>query len=149
MKEISSDNNFSQKLMFPISLDYDKSEIRILNEVRDQLIHLGFSFSNFDENNIELDGIHPSFNHDSINLLFEELIENNILDYKESSTSLNDYLSKLMAKSKSINKKISLNDFEQEEFINELFACREPSFCPDLKKTYHTFDLNNLKKLFQ
>ena len=105
LKEISSDNNFSQKLMFPISLDYDKSEIRILNEVRDQLIHLGFSFSNFDENNIELDGIHPSFNHDSINLLFEELIENNILDYKESSTSLNDYLSKLMAKSKSINKR--------------------------------------------
>ena len=49
-----------------------------------------------------------------------------------------------MAKSKSINKKISLNDFEQEEFINELFACREPSFCPDLNKTYHTFDLNNL-----
>ncbi len=149
LKEISSDNNFSQKLMFPISLDYDKSEIRILNEVRDQLIHLGFSFSNFDENNIELDGIHPSFNHDSINLLFEELIENNILDYKESSTSLNDYLSKLMAKSKSINKKISLNDFEQEELINELFACRESSFCPDSKKTYHTFDLNDLKKLFQ
>ena len=68
---------------------------------------------------------------------------------KSHQQVLNDYLSKLMAKSKSINKKISLNDFEQEEFINELFACREPSFCPDSKKTYHTFDLNNLKKLFQ
>ena len=54
-----------------------------------------------------------------------------------------------MAKSKSINKKISMNDLEQEEFINELFACRESSFCPDSKKTYHTFDLNHLKKLFQ
>ena len=44
-----------------------------------------------------------------------------------------------MAKSKSINKKISLNDFEQEEFINELFACREPSFCLIQRK--HTIHL--------
>ena len=83
-----------------------------------------------------------------MNLLFEELIENNILNYKESSTSLNDYLSKLMAKSKSINKKTSMNDLEHEELINGLFACRESSFCPDLKKTYHTFDLNHLKNFF-
>ena len=148
LKEISGNNNFSQKLLFPIKLDYDKSELRVLSSIKNQLIHLGFSFLKFNENELEIDGIHPSFNHDLINLLFEELIENQILDFKKSSTSLNDYLSKLMAKSKSLSKKNNSNKFEQEELINQLFACTESGFCPDNKKVFHTIDSNYLKKMF-
>ncbi len=149
LKEISNNNNFSQKLMFPIRLDYNKSELRILSSVKDQLIHLGFSFSVFDINKLELDGVHPSFDHDLIDLLFEELLENQILNYKKTSSSLNDYLSKLMAKSKSLLKKIKSSRLEQEELINQLFACAESSLCPDKKKIFHTIDLDYLKKIFK
>ena len=149
LKEISNNNNFSQKLMFPIRLDYNKSELRILSSVKDQLTHLGFSFSVFDINKLELDGVHPSFDHDLIDLLFEELLENQILNYKKTSSSLNDYLSKLMAKSKSLLKKTKSSKLEQEELINQLFACAESSLCPDKKKIFHTIDLDYLKKIFK
>ena len=149
LKEISSNNNFSQKLMFPIRLGYNKSELRILRSVKDQLTHLGFSFSVFDSNKLELDGVHPSFDHDLIDLLFEELLENQILNYKKTSSSLNDYLSKLMAKSKSLLKKTKSSKFEQEELINQLFACTESSVCPDKKKIFHTIDLDYFKKIFK
>ncbi len=149
LKEISNNNNFSQKLMFPIRLDYNKSELRILSSVKDQLIHLGFSFSVFDINKLELDGVHPSFDHHLIDLLFEELLENQILNYKKTSSSLNDYLSKLMAKSKSLLKKTKSSKLEQEELINQLFACAESSLCPDKKKIFHTIDLDYLKKIFK
>ncbi len=33
----------------------------------------------FNINKLELDGVHPSFDHDLIDLLFEELLENQIL----------------------------------------------------------------------
>ena len=149
LKEISNNNNFSQKLMFPIRLDYNKSELRILSSVKDQLTHLGFSFSVFNINKLELDGVHPSFDHDLIDLLFEELLENQILNYKKTSSSLNDYLSKLMAKSKSLLKKTKSSKLEQEELINQLFACAESSLCPDKKKIFHTIDLDYLKKIFK
>ena len=149
LKEISNNYNFSQKLMFPIRLDYNKSELRILSSVKDQLTHLGFSFSVFNINKLELDGVHPSFDHDLIDLLFEELLENQILNYKKTSSSLNDYLSKLMAKSKSLLKKTKSSKLEQEELINQLFACAESSLCPDKKKIFHTIDLDYLKKIFK
>ena len=149
LKEISNNNNFSQKLMFPIKLDYNKSELRILSSVKDQLTHLGFSFSVFDINKLELDGVHPSFDHDLINLLFEELLENQILNYKKTSSSLNDYLSKIMAKSKSLSNKTKSSKLEQEELINQLFACAESRHCPEKKKIFHTIDLDYLKKIFK
>ena len=88
-------------------------------------------------------------NIDLINLLFEELLENQILNYKKTSSSLNDYLSKIMAKSKSLSKKTKSSKLEQEELINQLFACAESRHCPEKKKIFHTIDLDYLKKIFK
>ena len=54
-----------------------------------------------------------------------------------------------MAKSKSLLKKTKSSKLEQEELINQLFACAESSLCPDKKKIFHTIDLDYLKKIFK
>ena len=46
-------------------------------------------------------------------------------------------------------KKTKSSKLEQEELINQLFACSESSLCPEKKKIFHTIDLDYLKKIFK
>ena len=102
LKELSFANNSSQGLIFPIKLDLNSEEIRLLRSVKKSLIHLGFNFSKFNINEIEVSAIHPIFSEDQIDMIFRELIDNEILDYKKNSASLNDYMAKILSKCSSI-----------------------------------------------
>ncbi len=61
LMEISEGNNSSQTLIFPIKIDLNSQEIRLLSDMRKSLVNLGFSFNKFDENQIEVSAIHPVF----------------------------------------------------------------------------------------
>ena len=149
LTEISSEHNNSQKLMFPIVLNFDREELAILNEIKIQLSHIGFDFLTFGEEKIEINGINPLFETEKINLLFNEFIENKILEVPSSSSSINDHLAILMAKSKSSKSKSILNYSEQEELVNQLFACKKPELCPNGKITFHTLTNDVIEKFFK
>ena len=74
MKELSQDNNLSQTLIFPLKLDLNSEEIRLLKSLKKSLIHLGFNFNKFNKNEIEVSAIHPVFLEDQIDEIFRELI---------------------------------------------------------------------------
>ena len=99
LKEMNNKKNVSQTLLFPVVLNLDTSEFKVLKTLRETLQHLGFIFDKFSNNQIEISAIHPVFNHDHIGAFFNEMIENEILEYKNHSSSINDYLAKLICKS--------------------------------------------------
>ena len=99
LKEMNNKKNVSQTLLFPVVLNLDTSEFKVLKTLRETLQHLGFIFDKFSNNQIEISAIHPVFNHDHIGAFFNEMIENEILEYKKHSSSINDYLAKLICKS--------------------------------------------------
>ena len=119
LKFFSQNKNSSQNLIFPLKLDFNKSEIMILKTLKKPLIHLGFKFKIFDSNNIVLSAFNPVFKESDIFDIFQNLIENQSSDVKKSSLSANDYMAKIFSISSCIKKGIKLEQKEQEALVND------------------------------
>ena len=148
LSEINNIKNVSQTLIFPIKLSFNNIDFNVLLKLKDILTHLGFIFEKFLSNEIEITGIHPVFNYKMVYSFFNELIENDILNYIDHSTSINDYLAKLICTSKSLNLNHLENEKEQVILLNQLFACKESIITPHGKKIYISIEDNYIKKLF-
>ena len=148
LSEINNKKNVSQTLIFPINLSYSNIDFQVLLKLKDILSHLGFIFEKFNLNEIEITGVHPVFNCNMVNDFFNELIENDILNYSDHSTSVNDYLAKLICISKSLNLNHLENEKEQTLLLNQLFACKDSMVTPLGKKIYISIEDNDIKKRF-
>ena len=149
LSEMNNKTNVSQTLLFPVKFSFSKSDFSILIKLKKALSHLGFIFEKFSDNEIEVSGIHPVFKHDGLEGFFNELIENEILNYKEHSSSMNDYLAKLICLSKSINISHLVNEQEQILLLNQLFACKESRFTPENKKIYIAIEDKEINTKFK
>ena len=148
LSELSFDNNVSQALIFPVKLDLNTTEIRFLMEAKTSLIHLGFNFSKFTKNQVEVSSIHPVFSENQIHDIFQTLINNQMSDYKNNSDSLNDYISKVLAKCSAIKTGDNLDIAQQESLVNDLFACKEANISPFNKLIFKVISLESIKKMF-
>ena len=149
LSEMNNKTNVSQTLLFPVKLSFSESDFSILIKLKKALSHLGFIFEKFSDNEIEVSGIHPVFKHDGLEEFFNELIENEILNYKEHSSSMNDYLAKLICLSKSINISHLVNEQEQILLLNQLFACKDSKFTPENKKIYIAIEDKEINTKFK
>ena len=148
LTEMNNKKNVSQTLLFPINIKLNKSDFEILNKLRDTLSHLGFIFEKFNQKVIEVSGIHPVFNHESIEIFFMELVEKEILDYKDHSSSINDYLAKLICLSQSLNISHLVNEKEQVLLLNQLFACKDAKYTPENKKIFISIEDKEINNKF-
>ena len=149
LSEMNNKTNVSQTLLFPVKFSFSESDFSILIKLKEALSHLGFIFEKFSDNEIEVSGIHPVFKHDGLEEFFNELIENEILNYKEHSSSMNDYLAKLICLSKSINISHLVNEQEQILLLNQLFACKDSKFTPENKKIYIAIEDKEINTKFK
>lgn len=149
LSEMNNKTNVSQTLLFPVKFSFSESDFSILIKLKKALSHLGFIFEKFSDNEIEVSGIHPVFKHDGLEGFFNELIENEILNYKEHSSSMNDYLAKLICLSKSINISHLVNEQEQILLLNQLFACKDSRFTPENKKIYIVIEDKEINTKFK
>ncbi len=148
LSEINNKKNVSQTLIFPIKLSYSNVDFQVLLKLKDVLTHLGFIFEKFVSNEIQISGIHPVFDYNMVDNFFNELIQKDILNYVDHSTSINDYLAKLICISKSLNLSHLESEKEQALLLNQLFACKESMITPNGKKIYISFEHNDIKKRF-
>ena len=150
LKFFSQNKNSSQNLIFPLKLDFNKSEIMILKTLKKPLIHLGFKFKIFDSNNIVLSAFNPVFKESDIFDIFQNLIENQSSNVKKTSLSANDYMAKIFSISSCIKKGIKLEQKEQEALVNDLFACKDPNVSPLNKLIFKVISIDSIdKKIFK
>ena len=150
LKFFSQNKNSSQNLIFPLKLDFNKSEIMILKTLKKPLIHLGFKFKKFDSNNVVLSAFNPIFKENEIFDIFQNLIENQSSDVKKTSLSANDYMAKIFSISSCIKKGIKLEQKEQEALVNDLFACKDPNVSPLNKLIFKVISIDSIdKKIFK
>jgi DNA mismatch repair protein MutL len=148
LKDLSNKTNPVQTLLFPIKLDFNSEEIRMLNLLEAPLVHLGFKFNNFGSDNIEISGIHPFLNQKNINELFQDFLRNK--DYNQDSAvhTLNDLIAKLLSKYSSISSNENINVKLQESLVNDLFACKDPNVSPFGKLIFKLISLEEIIKIF-
>ncbi|MEN3322896.1 DNA mismatch repair endonuclease MutL [Mariniflexile soesokkakense] len=138
----------SQQLLFPLELHFSSQEIKIISQLKEDLEHTGFVFSNVTNEAIEISGVPVSVPESEVSIILEQLIgdvENEVPDTHFSAT---DLLAKSMAKSLAIKRGQSLQKDEQEHLVNKLFACKEPNVSPTNRTTFVTISVDELDKKF-
>ena len=145
LKELSNKVNPIQTLLFPITLDFNLEEIRMLKLIEAPLIHLGFKFNSFGDEGIEISGIHPFLDQSHILELFQEFLKNKDYGQDNATHTLNDLIAKLLSKYSSISSNETINIKLQESLVNDLFACKDPNVSPFGKLIFKLISLEEME----
>jgi len=138
----------SQQLLFPVKISFSSAEIEMIYTIKTELENVGFSFEEFTKDDVTIKGIPISITESKITAILEELLNDINLEVPDVSFSHFDVMAKSFAKTLSIKKGTQLSEKEQEELVNNLFSCKEPSVSPFGKPTFKTLTLNEIDNLF-
>ena len=138
----------SQQLLFPLQLHYSSQEVSVIEQLKEDLEHTGFVFSNVSNETIEIIGVPVGVPESEVSIILEQLISDVENEVPDSNFSATDLLAKSMAKSLAIKTGQSLQKDEQEHLVNKLFACKEPNVSPTNRATFITMSVDELDKKF-
>ena len=148
LKNMTIKEATSQQLLFPLQLHFSKQDIEIINQLKDDLEHTGFVFSNVKEETVAITGVPVGVPESEVSIILEQLISDVENEVPDSNFSATDLLAKSMAKSLAIKTGQSLQKDEQEHLVNKLFACKEPNVSPTNRNTFITMSVDELDKKF-
>ncbi|MGB0880318.1 MAG: DNA mismatch repair endonuclease MutL [Polaribacter sp.] len=138
----------SQQLLFPVKISFSSAEIEMIYTIKTELENAGFSFDEFTKESVTIKGIPVSVTESKITVILEELLNDMTLEVPDASFSHFDVMAKSFAKTLSIKTDTKLSEKEQENLVNDLFSCKEPSVSPFGKRTFKTLTLNEIDYLF-
>jgi DNA mismatch repair protein MutL len=138
----------SQQLLFPVNIQLVASEIEILYSLKTELENAGFSFDEFTKTGVTIKGIPVSVTESQITVILEELIRDIDLEVPDASFSSFDLMAKSFSKTLAIKTGAVLSALEQENLVNDLFSCKEPSISPFGKSTFKTLTLKEIDLIF-
>jgi DNA mismatch repair protein MutL len=148
LKHITIKEATSQQLLFPLELHFTPSETKIIEDLKLDLEHTGFVFSELSEKEIIITGVPVGVPESEVSIILEQLISDVENDVPDANFSATDLLAKSMAKSLAIKNGQSLNSIEQEHMVNSLFACKEPNVSPTNRPTFITMAVEDIEKKF-
>ncbi|MCE2712261.1 MAG: DNA mismatch repair endonuclease MutL [Cryomorphaceae bacterium] len=136
----------SQKLLFPISRDCSKEELRSWTTNSTLLHRLGFE-STIQESHIEISAVPSILEENSIDDCLDSLIST--LSFKEiDKGEIAHELVRSIAVSYSKNCKPSENENALQDIIDRLFSCGEHAYSPSGKKIINTISLDEISQKF-
>ena len=137
----------SQKLLFPKILEFNKQDITLLSNLKNNLKDLGFTFTIVDPESISINNIPVECQEKDLQVILEDLIEQH-KNKENLNIKNNEMLTIFLVNSLSIiNKKI----LSQEEMIRlkeDLLKCSMPSICPQGKRIMINLKEVDLEKYF-
>ncbi len=139
----------SQQLLFPLEISFNTSDIELIKEIKEDLESIGFLFDKILTDTIVVKGIPITITESQITIIIEQLLEDIKNDIPDTSFSQLDIMSKSLAKSLAIKTGTKLDLKEQEELVNKLFSCKEPTLSPFGKTTFVTVSLDEIDKMFK
>ena len=148
LKHITIKEATSQQLLFPLQLHFTPNETKIIDDLKSDLEHTGFVFSQLNEDEITITGVPVGVPESEVSIILEQLISDVENDVPDTNFSAADLLAKSMAKSLAIKNGQSLNSMEQEHMVNSLFACKEPNVSPTNRLTFITLGVDDIEKKF-
>jgi DNA mismatch repair protein MutL len=138
----------SQHLLFPLHLYFSNGEMQLIKELKPSLTNTGFVFEETNEDNVVISGLPVNVSESEASLVLEQLVSDLQDGIPESSFSQNDTIAKSMARSLAVKTGTYLTEKEQENLVNGLFACKDPSVSPFQKPTFITMHVEDLDKKF-
>lgn len=148
LKSITVQQANSQQLLFPLTLYFSGNELALLQDLRSSLENAGFVFESITTEAVQISGIPVTVSESEVSIVIEQLLSDLQEEIPESSFSQMDSMAKSMAKSLAVKTGTYLTEMEQENIVNNLFACKEQSVSPFNKPTFITLRVEDLDKKF-
>ena len=148
LSNITHSTSSSQQLLFPMELELTAQQQAHFPTFAPLLKEVGFNLGEQNGNNIQLLGIPSVCSENKARNVFEELFESLESDVPQDAFSQTDLLAKSLAKTLGIKRGKVLGTEEQQQLIDDLFACKETQLSPFNRQIFVSLDKEELEKKF-
>jgi DNA mismatch repair protein MutL len=148
LSNITHASTSSQQLLFPIQIELNAIQKALYAEYASLLTEVGFRLGDLKDNHVEVVGIPSICSENKAISVFENLFETLANEHPEDSFSQTDLVAKSLARTLSIKRGKRLEIEEQQQLINDLFACKETQLSPYNRQIFVSLTKEELEKKF-
>ncbi len=148
LKSLTLKETLSQQLLFPLVLSYNTSEIKMLQEMEESLGTLGFSFDQWEADQVEIKGIPPFMKEDEVGIVLDSLLADYLLNSDTETISQANMLAKSLCKTMAVKTGDAMDATSQIALVNDLFACKEIDRSPFNKPIIITITEKDIEHKF-
>jgi len=148
VNQLDTNQSSSQQLLFPETIDLIAADAELLNEIKPEVIALGFVMDKVGRNSFVISGVPSEIKDQNVKLTIEKLLEQFKLNSSELKLDKKENLATSLARSASIKAGQFLSADEMNGLVDNLFACEMPYSLPNGKPTIISLDLDDLNKQF-
>ena len=144
---LKNKKSFTQQLLFPKTLDLQPADYQLVIEIQEEIRALGFSFEEFGQHTIKINGVPPEVQEENEKEIFEGLVQ----QYKTNQSYLQ--LDRLENVARSFSKRSSskyvceLSKIEINLLIHQLFETAVPSYTPNGEPIMTILSLDQIAEL--
>nr|WP_298999352.1 DNA mismatch repair endonuclease MutL [uncultured Allomuricauda sp.] len=144
--EITVEKGLGQQLLFPLEVNFTPQERAIVSEIQDSLTNVGFQFVDLEEETVKVTAVPAMISDSKIGTVLDHLIADYKEGFRDKSLSQAELLAHGLAKNLALKSGEVLDSESQMALVHDLFACKEPTLSPSLKKTYTIISDGDLDK---
>ena len=149
LANVTHSNSASQQLLFPLEIPLTAMQMGLFDAFKSLLVAVGFHLGEQKRNTVEVLGIPSVCSENMAIKVFEDLfssIENNL---PQDTFTQTDVMVKSLAKTLSVKRGKILKLEEQQQLINDLFACKEVQLSPFNRQIFVSLNKEELEKRFR
>ncbi|MBK9255330.1 MAG: DNA mismatch repair endonuclease MutL [Saprospiraceae bacterium] len=148
MSQFSTGEHFTQKELFPRTIELDGAKTDLVKSILDEINALGFEMSEFGRNTFIIHGTPAGLDTNiSIEALLEKLIDCYAQNL-EFELGIQENLARSMAVSASVKRGRPLSKEEMLNLVDKLFACEVPYKSPSGNRCFIIIETDELNKRF-
>lgn len=134
----------TQRSMFPVTMELSPADTAIMEEIMDDLQHLGYMIEPFGKNSFVIQGTPADVGTGNEKHTIDILLD----QYKHFNSDLKfsrrEKLIRSLARQRSVKSGQILGDKEMRQLVTELFACEQPNRSADGRPIYVEFKKTSL-----
>ena len=148
LKEITVKDGVTQRLLFPVHLEYTKTELDVFKSLRPDLQKLGFEVSFDTTGNLTVTGLPVNMPESVTKEVLNAILASSLNHDGEGILTRAEWLSQSLSSSLAIKNGTPLEQEELSVLVDDLFACKEPKLSPFNKIVYTTIGVDEIESKF-
>jgi DNA mismatch repair protein MutL len=144
---LKNKKSFTQQLLFPKTLDLQIADFQLVLEIQDEIKALGFSFEEFGQNTIKINGVPPEVQEENEKEIFEGLVQQFKTNQAELQLDKTENVARSFSKRSSAKYMGELSKIEINLLIHQLFETAVPNYTPNGEPIMTILSLDRLAEL--
>ena len=139
----------SQQTLFPSTVRLSPADMGLVQELEEEIQALGFDITVLSNDTLIINGIPVGVKGGNETRVLEGLIEQYKNNQARLSLDKQDNVARSIAKRMSVRSAQKLSSPEMKSLIDRLFACENPTYAPDGRRTFHIITLAHIAAFFK